>query len=173
MIKRVVIDNQVVLLDQADFDALPASSALAINSDGYPVIRGVSSEFRVKVVVNLHKFVLACPKGMVVDHIDGNKLNNTKANLRVCTYQQNSWNRAKVSKAWNGKPPSSKFKGVLMNKARGKWEARAEIPNQFYTSGRNKVKFLGYFKDELEAAKAVNNYVAEVRGEFGRLNNVA
>jgi HNH endonuclease len=40
---------------------------------------------------------MQCPKGMVVDHMDGNTFNNQRSNLRVCTVQENSQNRVKVT----------------------------------------------------------------------------
>lgn len=46
--------------------------------------------------VLLHRFITDCPAGMTVDHIDGNPLNNTRENLRVCTYAENvafAWDR--------------------------------------------------------------------------------
>jgi hypothetical protein len=43
--------------------------------------------------VYLHRLIMNAPKGLVVDHIDGNGLNNTRANLRVVTQQQNMWNK--------------------------------------------------------------------------------
>src|SRR4051812_4865152 len=40
----------------------------------------------------LHRYLTKCPQGMVVDHINHKTLDNRKANLRVCTTQQNIWN---------------------------------------------------------------------------------
>lgn len=78
------------------------------------------------------------PKGHVVDHKDGNGLNNQRINLRICTKAQNNANR----KSWG----QSKFLGVAFLKGRKTpyWEARIQG------------KYLGAFKDEKEAAKAYN-----------------
>jgi hypothetical protein len=72
-----------------------------------------------KVDVRMHWLIIGKPdRGSVVDHIDGNGLNNLRNNLRICSYGQNGANR----KAWG----ASKFLGVALLKGRSKpcWEAR-------------------------------------------------
>jgi len=54
----------------------------------------------------------------VVDHVDGNKLNNSWKNLREATYRQNNWNR---------RGNSGKLKGVTRNKRTGKWRVQIHI----------------------------------------------
>lgn len=65
----------------------------------------------------LHHLVLgAVPeKGYVVDHIDGDGLNNQRANLRILTRRQNTQNQHRK------KPPTSKYPGVSLQKNSGKW----------------------------------------------------
>lgn len=41
----------------------------------------------------LHRFIMRAAPGVVVDHINGDTLDNRKANLRICTHKQNMWNR--------------------------------------------------------------------------------
>src|SRR3990167_1380719 len=43
--------------------------------------------------IYMHRVIAKPPDGMKIDHIDGNKLNNTRANLRVCTHSENQHNR--------------------------------------------------------------------------------
>jgi hypothetical protein len=45
-----------------------------------------------KKIIKLHRFLMGDPPGLVVDHRDGNRLNNRKSNLRVCTVQENNMN---------------------------------------------------------------------------------
>lgn len=87
----------------------------------------------------IHRIVLYAPVGLVTDHIDGDGLNNQKANLRVVTPRVNSQNRHNIKK-------SSKYPGVHYHKLTGKWRS------QIYLNG--KIKSLGLFHSEIEAAKA-------------------
>ena len=95
-----------------------------------------------KKKVFLHRFVLnLCTQDQcVVDHIDRNKLNNRKENLRKCSTSENILN-AKLNK--NNK---SGYKGVFYNKKTQKWEARI--------AEKGEVKWLGSFKTKLQAIEA-------------------
>lgn len=83
------------------------------------------------------------PSGMnmVVDHIDGNRLNNNLSNLRVVTQRENASICFRIDK----NKFSSKYIGVTWDKRRKKWFARIYI-------SRGKFKFLGYFNSEMEAS---------------------
>ena len=104
----------------------------------------------------LHRLVLNAPKGLVVDHIDHNCLNNRRSNLRLCTQKQNNCNTLPR------KGCSSKYKGVSFNKARKRFIA--------YIQHNKKRYFLGYFDDEIAAAKAYDKKARELFGEFAYLN---
>lgn len=93
-------------------------------------------------------------RGELVDHVDGNKLNNSRANLRICTSSQNGMNRRRSGANTSG------YKGVFWNKKDSKWEAQIKM---------NKVKhFLGYFDDPKEAHAAYCKAATELFGEFAR-----
>jgi hypothetical protein len=106
-------------------------------------------------MILLHRFLTNCPPGMVVDHIDGNGLNDRQSNLRVCTQGQNMRNRRPRGKV-------SKYKGVSRPKGRTKWAARIR------QDGR--ALYLGHFEDEVEAAKAYDRKAYELFGEYAYLN---
>lgn len=91
-----------------------------------------------------------------LDHIDGDKLNNRKNNLRTCTTAENSRN-CKISKN-----NTSGYKGVSWNKERNKWTA--DIMYNY------KHIYLGEFTDAKLAAAAYNEKAAELHGEFAQLN---
>ena len=63
----------------------------------------------------LHCLILEAPEGIEVDHINGNGLDNRRANLRLVTVQQNRQNRNK------GRNNQTGFKGVTFDKKSGKW----------------------------------------------------
>lgn len=87
-----------------------------------------------------------------IDHVDGDKLNNSIENLRVVTPQQNVFN----SKAQKG--VSSKYKGVCWDKNRKKWRARIVIGGV--------EKYLGRYNSEEEANSAYRLAAQEFHGEY-------
>ena len=103
--------------------------------------------------VYMHRMIMQPRSGYVVDHIDGNGLNNCRCNLRVCTRRQNQVNRGPCGGV-------SEFVGVYPYG--DKW--RAEI------NYRGKHLYVGLFADEVEAAKARDRKAYELHGEYAYLN---
>ena len=91
-----------------------------------------------------------------VDHIDGNRVNNNSSNLCWASSSENGMNRCKQAK-----PTSSIYKGVYLAKGRWKWMA--------YINVGGKMRGLGYFTSEREAAEAYNTAATEHFGEFAKL----
>lgn len=106
----------------------------------------------------LHRILLGVGAGLEIDHIDGDGLNNQRANLRICTRQQNMMNQRKQKRL-----TSSQYKGVRFDKERGQWRAEIGLPG-------TKRKFLGRFPREDEAAVAYNVAALEKYGDFACLN---
>jgi len=104
----------------------------------------------------MHRAIMQPPKGMVVDHIDGNGLDQRRANLRVGTQRRNSHNRR--PSRWT----SSRFKGVYFCKATRKWVATIGY--------EGKAIYLGSFDDEAEAARAYDRKARELFGAYAYLN---
>jgi hypothetical protein len=104
----------------------------------------------------MHREIMNEPKGFMVDHKNNGSLDNRRANLRVATRSQNNQNVPKR------KNTSSRFIGVCFNKEHKKWCA--------YISYEGKSIWLGYFGDEIDAAKTYDRAAMKYYGEFARLN---
>ena len=68
-------------------------------------------------MIHLHRIIMDCPDGLIVDHINHNKLDNRRSNLRICTNQENLWNCKGYSNNTSG------HTGVRWNKNDNKWSA--------------------------------------------------
>lgn len=110
------------------------------------------------VTVYLHRLVMKADSSKtIVDHINGDKLDNQRSNLRFVTQEQNKFNR----KATVGTP--CPYKGVTINSS-SKRPYKADI---FY---RGVHHYLGVFATAEEAAQAYNEGSLKYHGEYGRLN---
>lgn len=104
----------------------------------------------------MHRLILDAPDHMDVDHINGNGLDNRRANLRLCNHAQNMCNR-KIHK--NNK---SGFKGVHWHARLGLWEAQIQV-------AKKKI-YLGCFDDAEVAARRYDAAALLYHGPFARLN---
>jgi hypothetical protein len=106
--------------------------------------------------ITMHRLIMGVNSGEIVDHIDGDGLNNRRSNLRKATVAANCWNSN------SRRNTSSHYKGVSWHRHVGKWGAAIRL------CGRS--QHLGYFTDETEAALAYDRAAKEHFGEFARLN---
>lgn len=112
-----------------------------------------------KAGVRMHRFIMGVlDSKIIVDHIDGDTLNNQRNNLRTCTKAHNNINTSAH------KNTTSRYKGVSWAKHCKKW--RAQITKDKFS------KFIGYYDNELDAAIAYNNVAKNTHGEFANLNKV-
>lgn len=111
-----------------------------------------------KPILFMHRLVMDSPAGMHVDHINHNKLDNRRSNLRTCTNMQNQWNSSKHIDNTSG------HKGVSWSKSEKKWQVLIQ-------HNKNR-KHLGFFNDKELAAKAYNKAALRLFGNFANLNEV-
>ncbi len=139
---------EFALVDDEDYETLSQHRWYAQSvKDGFYAARRSNGR-----ILLLHRVLMGEPEGKVVDHINGNTLDNRKENLRVCSHSQNIMNKAK------GKiKTSSQYKGVSWAPRERKWRANIMI--------NRKAKSLGYFNTEIEAAEA---YKAGAEFHFGQ-----
>jgi hypothetical protein len=108
-------------------------------------------------MIPLHRAIINAPKGLYVDHINGDTLDNRRANLRIATNSQNQANRIRLKSG-----TSSRYRGVTWNKASQKWQAGIKC--------NLKSTHLGLFESEEEAARAYDRAAREMFGSFARPN---
>ena len=106
-------------------------------------------------MINMHREILHPKDNMLVDHVNGNGLDNRRANLRECTNPQNCQNRRIKSWAYKGVYPS-----ISQNRY---WATISANEEKIY---------LGSFPDETSAARAYNEAAIKYHGEFASLNKI-
>jgi hypothetical protein len=106
----------------------------------------------------LHREIAECHKDKMVDHKNGNGLDNRRENLRVCTMSENMMNRRKTSQNSTG------YKGV--------YKTGDSKPNPYSAKIQKdgKVYCLGHYKTSEEAARAYDKKAKELHGVFAKLN---
>ena len=111
MKKIKLTKEKYALVDTEDYDWLNQYKwHSGINTDK-KIFYAITYLSKNKQHIQMARFIMDCPKGMVVDHINGNQLDNRKKNLRICTQHQNSMNR-KLNK--------NNFKGTYYDKYNNK-----------------------------------------------------
>jgi hypothetical protein len=146
-----------ILLSQGLFATVDAADYEKLSKYKWYVVKRGSKVYATrrkgKRYMYMHREIMRPPRSYVVDHIDGNGLNNCRSNLRVCTARQNQANRGP-------RGGSSRFVGV--HRHGNKWEASIRY--------RGELLYLGRFDDEVEAAKARDRKAYELHGEYAYLN---
>lgn len=141
--------GEVAYCDESDFNLID-SQIFHINK-GYPCFSDYNNEGK---LIRLHQ--LLNPTWGMTDHINGNRLDNRRYNLRECTSKENNVNRG------SKKNVTSQYKGVSFDTSRNKWISSIQI--------NKRTKHIGRFDNEIECAKAYDKKSKEIYGEFARLN---
>lgn len=140
------------------------NSFFYIDVEDYHIVDGLRWCFSHGYVTNaytdtrLHRAIMNACEGEEVDHINGNRFDNRKSNLRICTHKENTRNNTIPSNNTSG------YKGVSWDKFRDKWKA--------YIIFDKRMIHLGRFESKTEAAKAYNRAAIKHFGEFAKLNEI-
>lgn len=152
-----------ILLDDEDYPLVNRFNWHVVNDDGriyaYTSLKFPDKAGNVLIKgIAIHRLVMAKlgHRHDHIDHKDGNGLNNQKNNLRECSPTQNRWNSEKR------KTETSKYIGVCRVNSKGKWQAFLQM--------NGKSNHLGFFDNEIDAAKARDKKSKELHGEFAKLN---
>ena len=141
--------GKVALVDEEDYERLTKYSWRLKQSAGGNLYAQRDAHDGSLIV--MHREVLKPPPDKQVDHINGDGLDNRRSNLRVCSPGQNQAN----AEGWSG---TSEYRGVRWRESKGKWVAEIKIDGKSH--------HIGYFDDEVEAARAYDRRAMEEWGEF-------
>ncbi len=146
------------------FESLPVFSALVDDEDHDAIMQhnwfytgGGYAARSVRVngtskTIYMHRVINDTPKGLHTDHINGDKLDNRRENLRSATRSQNKINAPAPRNNRSG------YKGVSFHAKTGTWQA--------HIGNGNKNKTLGYFKTPEEASEAYQEASLKIYGDF-------
>ena len=149
--KQIPLANNkgIALVDDEDYDAV-AQHSWCNNGYGYAIaqIRGKS--------VRMHRWLLGAGDGQEIDHVNRNKSDNRRSNLRFCTHAENMMNRAEVE---TGIPSNSTtgLKGVSWRESHGKYSAT------LWDNG--KAVHIGYFSTAEQASRTYKRVSRILKGE--------
>lgn len=149
--------NHITLVDDEDFEYLDqwfwSFDRRYVYRKEYLGMDGGKQKYK---KIYLHRLIMNTPEGFDTDHINHDKLDNRKENLRIVSRSQNNMNqRPQIGR-------TSKYKGVHWNKRGGNWKSEIKM--------NGKSKWSRVFKTEQEAVIAYNKAAKELFGEFANIN---
>lgn len=152
-----LVNGGVALIDAEDLPLVSGRNwRLNLTKDGNP--SGVVSGTKDSIVL-MHRLITGADENSLVDHKDGNPLNNVRSNLRQCTHSQNMRNRRRHKNNRSG------FKGVYANRRGGRirsWTAEIKVDGKKYRLGTHKTPELAY--------AAYKRAAKWMHGEFARFD---
>jgi hypothetical protein len=161
MKKIPLTQGQMALVDDCDFSKL--SKFKWYYANGYAVRNeridiNHKSGIRRQKRIAMHRYILNAQDNHYVDHCNGNRSDNRRLNIRICTCGDNQRNKPKPKNNTTG------FKGVCVDKRNGKFVTRICL--------NNKIIYVGYFDSVKKAASAYNKAALKYHGEFANLNRI-
>lgn len=148
------------IIDAEDFDKI-ANYCWVVHQSGdqkKPYVKAcIGKENGKQLFALLHRFILDLRfSTALVDHINGNPLDNRRANLRICSTRENNFNRRGHGEL--------RYKGVYKNHKR--FMAKISVP------GSKRGAYIGTYDTPEEAALAYNERAAKLHGKFAVLNKL-
>jgi hypothetical protein len=151
----------VALVDEADYPAVSPSHwqanllrrGIVYAQRAIPLPKGPDGRYR-QTSETMHRSLMNPGAEELVDHVNGDGLDNRRINLRICTRAGNMQNMRRTY-------GRSKYKGIVLSY--NKWMVRIQSPDKVRVH-------LGYFKDEKDAARAYDRAAVEMFGEFAATN---
>lgn len=150
--------GKVAIVSQEDFEYLNQWK-WSLHSGGYAVRReylGIKDGKEVSRYILMHREILKPNDNQEVDHINHNRLDNRRENLRLCDRSENLANNS------IRKDNTSGVRGVYWFKPYKKWKVSLTF--------RGKEYHIGYFTDKEAAIEAKKKAVVKIHGEFANVN---
>jgi hypothetical protein len=145
--------GKYTVVDAADFEWLNRHKWFAIRSPHGPGC--YAARWDGKRIILMHREIMNAPDGTIVDHANRCPSDNRQCNLRLCTHQQNTFNR-------RCRAHTSQYQGVSYSKDWGQWVAHIKLD-----AGN---EHLGHFDDEVAAAKVRDRWAFAFHRRFAFLN---
>jgi two-component SAPR family response regulator len=142
--------NKATIVDDEDYEYL-SQWKWHLSRFGYAVRKP-------KEQIYMHRVIMNTPAGMSTDHINKDKTDNQKVNLRICTTSENMMNRDKQKNNTSG------YKGVFWHERAGRWRAQIRL--------NRKSIHLGLFDTPEEACEKYKQAEKEYFGEFAYQNEL-
>ena len=139
-----LLRGQITIVDADDYDKV-STRKWVLGANGYAV------SYKSYGMILMHRLIMNTPKGKVVDHINGNKLDNRKSNLRNCTHAENMQNRFKANS-------KSGFRNVYWHARLSKWVVLVKKDK--------KMHYFGSFINKEEAIQAARSARTSLFGKY-------
>ena len=151
-------EGKFTLVDQNDFYWLNNFDWFTKkNGKSFYAVRMDNESAKWGKTVTIHRQIMGFPEGLVVDHRNLFGLDNRRDNLRTATRSQNNCNKIQDKIGC-----TSKYRGVHWVQIDKRWRAHIQFQGKYIS--------LGYFKNEIDAARAYDRAAIKHHGEFARLN---
>lgn len=149
--------GKVALVDDEDYEELSKYKWCAVRYwNNFYAKRYIRKNGK-RAMEYMHREIMeAVGRACEVDHIDGDGLNNQRANLRICTHNENTLNLQMNRRNTSG------YKGVSFDRKRNRYQAYIRVRYRSYHIGR--------YKTSIEAAIAYDDVARKIHGKFACLN---